>query len=100
MTPFSWGYRGLVRATYNSVQTFIATGVNIEQTLRFSHDVEGNSYLTGNFVQDRKSATWSTSLNYPNSITGSIGYTWFWGADTNNQLRDRDNASITVSLSF
>ncbi|HET8707487.1 MAG TPA: DUF1302 domain-containing protein, partial [Pseudomonadales bacterium] len=96
MTSNSYGYRLVLNATYNDV----FAGVNATPMLRFAHDVKGNSYLSGNFIQDRKSATFSTEFDYLNSFQTEIAYTTFWGADGNNQLSDRDNVAVSVRYTF
>lgn len=96
MTSNSYGYRLVLNATYNDV----FAGVNVTPMLRFSHDVKGNSYFSGNFIQDRKSATFSTEFDYMNSFQTEIAYTTFWGADGNNLLSDRDNVALTVRYTF
>lgn len=92
----SWGYRLVTRLSYNN----LFAGVNVEPTLRFAHDVEGNSIRGGNFLEDRKSATLAVNGNYLQSFQFGLSYTWFFGAGLQNYLSDRDHASFNVKYAF
>lgn len=96
LDTFSWGYRAVLRAGYND---FFA-GVGFNPSLTFAHDVEGNSVVGGNFMQHRKAATLGLNFVYLNNLTVGAQYTSFWGAGYSNKLRDRDNASLSMSYSF
>lgn len=93
---FSWGYRAVLRASYNDV----FAGVGFNPSLTFAHDVEGNSVIGGNFMEHRKAATLGLNFVYLNNLTVGAQYTSFWGAGYSNKLRDRDNASLSMSYSF
>lgn len=93
---FSWGYRAALRADYNNV----FAGVSMHPTLTFAHDVEGNSVMGGNFMEDRKAATLGVNFVYRNNLEVGVQGTSFWGAGYSNKLRDRDNASVSVKYAF
>lgn len=94
---FSWGYRAVLSATYNDA----FMGVALTPTLRFAHDVKGNSHRTGNFLEDRKAATLGLSALYNQALEVSVAYNAFWGAEEGgNLLHDRDNISANMKYSF
>jgi hypothetical protein len=92
----SWGYRAVIRADYND---FFA-GVNFSPSLRLAHDVDGNSPIGGNFMENRKAATLGLTFTYLNNLTVEVTGTSFWGAGYSNKLKDRDNASLSMKYSF
>lgn len=96
LDTFSWGYRTVLRASYND----LFAGIGFNPSLTFSHDVEGNSVVGGNFMENRKAATLGLDFVYLNNLTVGAQYTSFWGAGYSNKLRDRDNASLSMSYSF
>lgn len=93
---FSWGYRAVFSATYNDA----FAGVALTPSIRFAHDVGGNSHRTGNFLENRKSATVGVSALYNQVMEVSVAYNAFWGAEESNLLHDRDNLSANVKYSF
>lgn len=93
---FSWGYRAVFSATYNDA----FAGVALTPSIRFAHDVDGNSHRTGNFLENRKSASLAVSALYNQVMEFTIGYNAFWGAEDSNLLHDRDNLSANVKYSF
>ena len=68
--------------------------------MRFAHDVNGNSPIGGNFMEDRKAATLGVSFLYLNNLEVAMSATTFWGAKYSNKLADRNNASVSVKYSF
>lgn len=96
MDNFSWGYRMVVSATYNDV----FAGVTLNPVIRFAHDVDGNSHRTGNFHENRKSATVGMNAVYNNAFDVGVAYNTFWGAESSNLLSDRDNLTLTLKYSF
>lgn len=96
LDDFSWGYRAAVRATYND----IFAGVTMQPVLFFAHDVQGNSPLGGNFMEDRRAGTVALNFIYRSNFEVGISGTAFWGAGYSNKLRDRNNASLTAKYSF
>lgn len=96
MDNFSWGYRMVLSATYNDV----FAGVTLNPVVRFAHDVDGNSHRTGNFHENRKSATVGMNAVYNNEFDVGVAYNSFWGAESSNLLSDRDNLTLTLKYSF
>lgn len=96
LTENAWGYRAIVRADYND----IFAGVLMQPSLRIAHDVEGNSPIGGNFLENRKAATLSVDFIYLNNLKVGLQATSFWGGGYSNKLKDRDNASMSLSYSF
>lgn len=93
---FSWGYTTVFSGRWNDV----FAGVNLNPILRFKQDVQGNSRVTGNFMEDRKAVTLALNATYMNSLEAGISYTNFFGAERRNKLNDRDNIAFTVKYSF
>lgn len=93
---FSWGYKTMLRADYSN----LLPTVTVSPSLLFSHDVNGNSPMGGNFMQHRKAATLGVDFTFLNNLTVAAQYTSFWGAGYSNKLRDRDNASLSLKYSF
>lgn len=96
LTEMAWGYRAVVQASYND----IFAGVVMTPSLRLSHDVEGNSPIGGNFLEDRKAATLGVNFVYLNNLDVGVQATSFWDGGYSNKLKDRNNASLTLSYSF
>jgi hypothetical protein len=94
---FSWGYRLLVRATYNN-----ALGSwNVSPRLGWSHDVDGTTPGPGgSFIDGRKQATLGVTFDYLNRWNIDIAYTDYSGGGRYNELHDRDFISASVSYSF
>ena len=95
--PFSWGYRTVVRATYNN-----ALGpVNLSPQIAFSHDVNGTSPTPGgNFVEDRKTITLSLNASYLHSWQARLSYTNSFSGGAANLRSDRDFLAFTANYSF
>lgn len=96
MDPTSWGYRAVVKADYSNV----FAGISMSPSVRFAHDVNGNSPIGGNFMEDRKAATLGLNFLYLNNLEVGMSATSFWGANYSNKLADRNNASVSVKYSF
>ncbi|MCH8544727.1 MAG: DUF1302 domain-containing protein [Alcanivorax sp.] len=96
LDEFSWGYRAVLRASYNDV----FSGVSAAPFINFAHDVEGNSVLGGNFMENRKAGTLGVNFSYQNNLEFGVSGTAFWGAGYSNKLRDRNNASVSVRYAF
>lgn len=96
LDPTSWGYRAVLKADYSNVMA----GISMSPSIRFAHDVEGNSPIGGNFMEDRKAATLGVSFLYLNNLEVAMSGTTFWGAKYSNKLADRNNASVSVKYSF
>ncbi len=96
-TAFSWGYRVAVVPTYNSV----IGSWNMTLPVAFNHDVTGTSPGPGgNFIEGRKSITLGLGFDYQSRWRLNFSYTNFFGAGTNNLLKDRDFVSGVLSYSF
>lgn len=68
----------------------------------FAHDVDGITpdpmYL---FVEDRKSASLTLTLDYQSKWAASASYNAFWGGiGTINTLSDRDFISFNIKYSI
>lgn len=96
LDDLSWGYRAVFAFTYNDV----FAGVNLTPTIRWSHDVDGNSVRGGNFLEGRKSLSIGVNAIYQLNWEISLGYTAFMGADERNSLVDRDNVTFNVKYGF
>ena len=94
VTDSSWGYRIRGSLTYNDV----FAGVNLTPRFAWSHDVSGWS-PNSNFNEGSKAASVGLTFEYLNRYTAAIDYTSFSGGDYNT-IKDRDFASISVSVSF
>lgn len=97
-TSFSWGYRLVSRADYNSA---FGTPYNLSPRIAFNHDVNGTSPGPGgNFIEDRKTLTLGLGASYLEKWGADLSYTRFFGAGQFNLLRDRDFVSFSVQYSF
>ena len=94
---FSWGYRALLRMTYNN-----AVGpVSLAPQIAFSHDVNGTAPTPiGNFIEDRKTVTLSINAGYLHSWRAGLSYTNSFGGGASNLLNDRDFLAFTLNYSF
>lgn len=96
LDKLSMGYRLVLTTTYNDV----FAGVTLNPVIRFAHDFKGNSHRTGNFLENRKSATVGVNAIYNQALEVSAAYNAFWGAELSNLLRDRDNVTLAIKYSF
>lgn len=96
MDKLSMGYRIAMTTTYNDV----FAGITLNPVLRLAHDFKGNSHRTGNFLENRKSATVGLNAIYNQALEVSAAYNTFWGEKLSNLLADRDNVTLTVKYSF
>ncbi len=94
---FSWGYRLLVRATYNN-----AIGSwTVSPRIGWSHDVDGTTPGPGgSFIDGRKQMTLGVAFDYLNRWNVDVAYTDYSGGGRYNELRDRDFISASISYSF
>jgi hypothetical protein len=97
-TDDAWGYRVLAVASYNNV----FAGINVQARGTFAHDVDGITpdplFL---FVEDRKSASASVTLDYLSRWSATASYNTFWGGvGTTNGLSDRDFVSFDIKYSI
>jgi len=92
----AYGYTLVFSGTWNDV----FAGVNLSPYLVYKDDFEGNSHMTGNFVEGRKAYTLGLRGNYSQRLEAELQYTEFWGGGQNNKMRDRDNIGINIKYSF
>lgn len=97
-TKDAWGYRLLANADFNNV----FAGMNLQARATFAHDVDGITpdpiFL---FIEDRKSASLTFTLDYQNKWSASASYNVFWnGVGTTNALSDRDFVSFNIKYSI
>ncbi|MEE4293978.1 MAG: DUF1302 domain-containing protein [Xanthomonadales bacterium] len=94
---FSWGYRALVRATYNN-----AFGAwTLEPSIGWQHDVGGTTPGPGgSFIEGRKQLTLGLKANYLQRWVVDLSYTAYSGGGIYNLLTDRDFYGVSVSYSF
>ena len=94
---FSWGYRLLVRATYND-----AIGpVTVLPRIAWAHDVNGTTPGPGgSFIDGRKALTLGLGFNYLQEWIFDLSYTSYSGGGRYNLLYDRDFIAASVRYSF
>jgi hypothetical protein len=88
----SWGYRARGVLNYNNV----FAGINLSPALAFSHDVSG---WGPNFNEGSKSVGLSVDADYANKYSASLSYNTFFDGKYNT-AKDRDFASVSVSVTF
>ena len=105
MTRNSYGYRALVRATYNNA----VGGINLSPRIAFSHDVRGTSPT---FTQGTKAVSVGFGADYQSKWQADLSYTNFFGGEdivapadparssTTQALADRDFIAASVSYAF
>ncbi len=79
LTRFSWGYNMMVGANWNDVAM---PGLNLESTFRFTHDVDGNSHMTGRFEEGEKKINMGLTAKYDDMMAKVT-----WGGDADTVLR-------------
>ena len=95
--PFSWGYRIVGLLDYEQ----ILPNITLKPFLLYSQDVGGISPgPAGNFIKGRKSLNSVYEFRYKQSLSLSLGYTWFWGGGIYNTLSDRDYAQAFIKYQF
>ena len=113
MTKNSYGYRALVRATYNNA----IGAINLTPRVAFSHDLRGTSPT---FTQGNKAVSIGIGADYQSKWQADLSYTNFFGGEqitqantvgpaaavlpvsqsTTQALADRDFIAASVSYSF
>ena len=88
LDKFSWGYNLLLGANWEDVAT---PGLTIKSTFRWTHDVSGNSTLTGRFEEDTKKIDLGVSAEYKD-----FGAKLAWGGDSD----DMSNGTLTGSVNY
>ncbi len=96
MSPWSWGYRLAVKATYDNV----FNNVNMVPQILFGQDVNGNSDYTGSFMQGRRTAMLGLNTIYNQSLEMDLAYNIYWGGGPANLMADMDNVTLVLKYSF
>ena len=92
--PTSWGYRLVVRGTYNNA----IGALSLIPGVAFYHDVDRMAPLPiRNFIEDRKTVTLSIDAEYLSVWRGRLSYTNSFGA---GRRADRDFLALSASYSF
>lgn len=100
-TQTSWGYKLLLRATYNNVLSNLVGGLTLEPTLRFDDDVYGVTPTPlQNFTEASRLISPSLAIRYLSNTTAEIGYTAYIGGGQGNLVRDRDFYSFNLKYNF
>lgn len=96
VTAWSWGYRSLLRLEYNDV----FGGMQLRPLLLLAHDPQGTAPRPmQNFIEDRLDVMLGADLQINQQWALSLRYQMFHG-DADYALRDRDNISASVALTF
>lgn len=96
VTAWSWGYRSLLRLEYNDV----FGGMQLRPLLLLAHDPQGTAPRPmQNFIEDRLDVMLGADLQVNQQWALSLRYQMFHG-DADYALRDRDNISASVALTF
>ncbi len=75
-------------------------GVNLSPVIAWNHDVKGYAPNPGgSFKEGRETLGFTLKADYLATYTGAISYTKYSGGENNN-VADRDFASITLGMSF
>lgn len=100
-TQTSWGYKLLLRASYNNVLPGLIQGLTVEPTLRWDDDVYGVTPTPlQNFTEASRLLSPSIGFRYLSNTTAEIGYTAFIGGGQANLVRDRDFYSFNLKYTF
>jgi hypothetical protein len=96
-TALSYGYRVISQLRYESV----LPSVNLRPFLVWKQDIGGISPGPGgNFVKGTKEFDSLMEVQYQQSLSFTLGYTWYWGGGIYNVLSDRDFAQFFVKYQF
>lgn len=94
---FSYGYRSLLRLTYDG----LPGGITVNPTFIWFQDLHGTSPAPlVNFINGRKVLISGVTVEFESDWTLGVNYQVFAGAGTRNRLRDRDNVSAYVAYVF
>lgn len=94
---FSWGYRSLLRASYND----LPGGITLNPTVVWLHDLQGTSPAPIiNFIEGRRVLIANLGADFQDDWSAGIVYQRFDGGGTRHRLRDRDNVSVFVAKVF
>lgn len=102
-TQNSYGYRALVRGTYNNA----IGAINLSPRVAFSHDLRGTSPT---FSQNAQAVSVGLGAAYQNNWQADVSYTNFFAGEdfeiagglksSNQPLSDRDFIAASVSYAF
>jgi hypothetical protein len=95
-TQFSWGYRLVLRATYENA----LGAVGLEPQVAFAADRGTTPAPLATFVDDRKTVTFSLAATYLTSYRLVLSYNNSFDGGRYNLLSDRDFVSLVASYSF
>jgi hypothetical protein len=103
LTRNSYGYRALVRGTYNNA----LGAISLTPRIAFSHDLRGTSPT---FSQNAQAVSVGVGAAYQNSWQADVSYTNFFAGEdfniagglksSNQALSDRDFIAGSVSYAF
>ncbi len=96
MSPWAWGYRVSLKATYDEV----FTNINMVPLFLLGQDVHGNSDYTGSFMQGRKTAMMGVNTIYNQSLEMDLAYNIYWGGGPANLMADMDNLTLALKYTF
>ena len=101
---FAWGYKSRLTLTYFDALGElwdVLSGTDVAVKFNFSHDVDGVSAIpVGSFTDNQKAFGIGLDATWQNTITASLGYNNFFGADNDNALVDRDNVTFNLKYRF
>lgn len=92
MTRNSYGYRALVRATYNNA----IGAINLTPRVAFSHDLRGTSPT---FTQGNKAVSIGIGADYQSKWQADLSYTNFFGGEQITQANTVGGAAIVLPVS-
>jgi hypothetical protein len=95
-TQFSWGYRVVLRATYENA----IGAIGLEPQIAFAADRGTTPAPLATFVNDRKTVTLSVAATYLTSYRLLLSYNDSFDGGRYNLLSDRDFVSLVASYSF
>jgi len=96
-TDFAWGYRALLRLTYNE----ILRGVTYEPQFLWFHDVQGQTPTPIlNFTERRKALTFNNLFKIGQSLSLGATYQWYMGGGVHNLEQDRDFYNLYAVFNF
>jgi hypothetical protein len=95
-TPFAWGYRVKGELTYNDVY---GSGVAIQPSVFFSHDVKGYS-IDGQFLEKRMALGLGARFTYNKKYALELNAVRYNSRATYDPLSDRNFYSANISASF
>jgi len=93
----AWGAQIFMAATYNSV----IGGLNLTPRMAYARDLDGTTPgPTAMFLEGRATFATGVTLDLLQRYEADLSYVRFMGAGSRNQLRDRDQVQLRVSVYF